>query len=205
MTQHPAASFAPAWSRFSSWLAEHAPADHAALRPKAQAREVSALEVELGFGLHPELAALLRLHNGVAEAGPGAFLPLGHRLIGTTAIAEWHGFLVELGWHGPDSPWDEEYLNGHAHQWVPFALPNDGGMAFVDHRPGPGYGYVHEMGLGSGDADGTLWATGPGELFALLADAVEGGTPFLDHRPRIDRREAGRSALTWDIVSNGAG
>jgi cell wall assembly regulator SMI1 len=203
MTQQSPVPFQQAWVRFSSWLAEHVPADHAALRPPALPEEIAALESELGFPLHPELNAMLRLHNGVGGV-TGNFLPLRHRLSSTSEMGQMHRILVGLGWHDdPDSPWDEDCLNGHPHQWVPLALPNDGGVAFVDHRPGLTYGQVFEMGIGSGASEATLWATSLGELFVRLANALDGTVPFLYYRPRIDGQTTDEALLSWDVVTSG--
>jgi hypothetical protein len=146
------------------------------------------------------LAELLRRHNGASRVGGGDFLPLGHRLIGTGEITEMHWVLVDAGWHEPGSPWEQDDLHGHPHQWVPFALPIDGGVAFVDHRPGPTYGHVYELGIGSGDIDATLWAPSLAELFDRLAEAVERTAPFLYYLPRLEESSANGSTLTWDVL-----
>ncbi|MER6107788.1 SMI1/KNR4 family protein [Streptomyces hirsutus] len=141
MTDGDLAAFDAAWDRFASWLSARCPIDHVALRSPATAEEIAALETRLGFPLHPQLRALLERHNGVIEKPEpdnfhaGAFLPLGHRLNDTEHIIRQHEWLVherELIAVGQG----EDNLYGHAHQWVPFAHPNDGGTAFVDHRPG---------------------------------------------------------------------
>ncbi|WP_049570259.1 SMI1/KNR4 family protein [Streptomyces sp. SBT349] len=209
MTHRDPAAFDEAWGRFVSWLSVHAPADHAALRPPATAGEIATLEAHLGVPLHPQLRALLERHNGVAELRPtpergtfqaGAFLPLGHRLDHTDRIAETHRMLVDFGEQNIASGlWEEDDLNGHAHQWVPFAHPNDGGVAFIDHRPGPTYGRVYEMGIGSGAVDGTEWASDLAELFGSLADSLEAGTPFSHFWPVTHEHPSGRFYLTWDM------
>ncbi|MFD7236002.1 SMI1/KNR4 family protein [Streptomyces syringium] len=149
MTRIDLTAFDTAWNRFASWLSVHSPADHAALQSPATAEEITRLEAQLGFSLHPELRALLERHNGVAEHlttresdsfQAGAFLPLGHRLNHTDRNASAHRILVDFGQENTASGlWEEDDLDGHAHQWVPFAHPNDGGVAFIDHRPGPTY------------------------------------------------------------------
>jgi hypothetical protein len=200
MTERSSDRFRPAWDRFSGRLGELAPASRATLGRIAFAQEIAGLEGALGFRLHPELKSLLRLHNGAADTPAGAFLPLRHRLLGAAEIAQRNFDLLELGWHHPDSPWPQDHLNAHTDRWVPFADPVDGGIAFVDHRSGPTYGHVYEIGIGSGDVDATLWATSLGELFDRLADALEGNAPFLYHRPRIDRGSASGPVLTWDVA-----
>lgn len=209
MTRIDLGVFDRAWDRLEAWLAEHSPADYAALQPPATAAEIEALEARLGFGLHPELRALLERHNGVAEKQPsrdrnafqaGAFLPLGHRLSRTDRIASTHRMLVGFGEDSKEAGfWDEDYLNGHPHQWVPFAHPNDGGVAFIDHRPGPAYGRVYEIGIGSGDVDGSEWSPGLGRLFAELADSLEAGTPFKHFWPTTYEHSSGAHCVDWDI------
>ncbi|MEX2985723.1 SMI1/KNR4 family protein [Streptomyces sp. C36] len=208
MTHIDLGDFDQAWDRFTSWLATNSPDDYAALRPSATAQEITGLEADLGFSLHPELRALLERHNGVAElqAGvavgdqPGGFLPLGHRLSCTSRIASQHVELVEFGEENLASElWEEDDLNGHAHQWVPFALPIDGGVAFVDHRPGPTYGRVYEMGIGSGAVDATEWAPSLAGLFNVLADALETGAPFRHYWPEVRSTSSDLRCLEWDI------
>ena len=84
MDQMDTTPFHRAWARFSGWLAEHAPDDHAVLRPAATEEQIAAIETAYGFELHPEVKALLRLHDGiswdVSRLSFGCFLPIGHRL-----------------------------------------------------------------------------------------------------------------------------
>jgi cell wall assembly regulator SMI1 len=207
MTDRDLGAFDVAWDRFASWLSVHCPVDHAALRSPASADEITALETRLGFPLHPQLRALLERHNGVMRRPEpdnyhaGAFLPLGHRLIGTDLIAQRYermkdGLAEIIAAGRPD-----EDLCGHAHQWVEFARPNDGGTAFIDHRPGPTYGHVFEMGIGSGDIEGTRWASSLAELFDQLATSVETGEPFRHYWPTSCELPSGHYCLTWEIGS----
>ncbi|MFF3459515.1 SMI1/KNR4 family protein [Streptomyces sp. NPDC002730] len=195
--------FDQAWARFESWLAAQSPADHAALRPPATAAEIAELEKQLGFALHPELRGLER-RNGVIEPEPnrgpepgvfpaGNILPLGHRLGSTAEMASMHKILVDVGEDNTEVElWDEEDLAGHLHLCVPFALPNDGGVAFVDHRPGPTYGHVYEMGIGSGDLEGTLWGSSLTEFVRAVTDALETGTPFKYYLRALFRQDLHR-------------
>ncbi len=213
MTSINLALFDQAWARFESWLAAQSPADHAALRAPATAAEIAELEKQLGFALHPELRALLERRNGVAEPElssapePGVFpagniLPLGHRLSSTAEIASMHKILVDVGEDNAEVElWDEEDLAGHLHPCVPFALPNDGGVAFVDHRPGPTYGHVYEMGIGSGDLEGTLWGSSLTEFVRAVTDALETGTPFKYYWPVTFEHSSGRTCVEWEIRS----
>ncbi|MFE7564509.1 hypothetical protein [Kitasatospora sp. NPDC057500] len=120
MTDTDALALVSAWRGFSAWLAAHSPADHAALQPAAGAGQIASLEDGLGFALHPQLRALLELHNGVAPRAAGdtfpagSFLPLAHRLLPAEQILTYHRRYVELF---PVDIWDPEgrgTLVGHA-------------------------------------------------------------------------------------------
>ncbi|WP_129261114.1 SMI1/KNR4 family protein [Streptomyces sp. M3] len=205
MTDTGLAAFNASWDRFASWLCVHSPLDHAALRSPATAEEIAALEARLRFPLHPQLRALLERHNGVmVQPAPdnfhaGAFLPRGHRLNDTEHIARQHEWLVGAGAEliAGDAR-NEESLYGHAHQWVPFAHPNDGGIAFIDHRPGPTYGRVYEMGIGSGAIAATQWASSLSELFDDLATSLDTGEPFQQSWPTPYKLPSAHFCLTWD-------
>lgn len=208
MTHTDLAAFDAAWTRFSGWLKTNSPADHATLQPAASGDAIAALEARLGFPLHAELRALLERHNGVGEEGPqapdgfraGGFLPLGHRLSDVDAIAETHAFFVECEEDNlATGMWEEDDLVGHAHQWVQFAQPNDGGTAFIDHRPGPTYGHVYEMGIGSGDIDGVLWATSLSELFDRLANSLDTQTSFTYYWPTTYEHPSGQHCVQWEV------
>ncbi|MGA5135296.1 SMI1/KNR4 family protein [Streptomyces olivoreticuli] len=183
MTRTDLGAFDEAWARFVAWLAANSPAGYTALQPPATAQEIAGLEVGLGFSLHRELRTLLERHNGAAglRVGiavgdqSGGFLLLGHRLSCTSRIASQHAGLVEFG---------KEGLNGHAHQWVPFALPRDGGAALIDHRPGPMYGHVYEMGIGSGAVGATEWAPRLAGLFNVRSAPSRPGRPSGTTGPR---------------------
>jgi cell wall assembly regulator SMI1 len=171
--------FHRAWARFSGGLAEHAPADHAMLRPAATEEQIAAIETAYGFELHPELKALLRLHDGtpwdVSRPSFGCFLPNGHRLSSTDQIIAMRQILLDFyedfpeNWGDWRDVWAKEPVVARSHQWVPFAELNDGGLAFVDHCPGPTYGQVYEFGMGSGASEITLWATSLAEFFDAMA------------------------------------
>lgn len=211
MTSVDPALFDQAWDRFESWLGTRSPADHAALRPPASAAEISALERQLGFPLQPELRRLLERRNGVSQHQPssgdnpgvfpaGNILPLGHRLSSTTEIAAMHEILVDVAEENTEVDlWDTEDLAGHLQLCVPFALPNDGGVAFVDHRPGPTYGQVYEMGIGSGDLEGTLWGSSLTDFIHAVTDALETGTPFGHYWPVTFEHSSGRTCIEWEI------
>ncbi|MER0443631.1 SMI1/KNR4 family protein [Streptomyces sp. Edi4] len=203
-------AFRREWSRLESWLRVNSPADQALLRGSARPARMVEIEARLGFPLHPELKALLEQHDGAGEPAvvpgsreflpAGAFLPLGHRLCGVDDMATAYDDLVDVGKDNIEADlWPEDALAVNLHRCVPFALPNDGGVAFVDHRPGPTYGYVYEMGIGSGDLDGTLWATSLTELFRSLADALETGGSFLYYWPAPYEDATNHRCLEWAI------
>jgi len=91
----------------------------------------------------------------------------------------------------------ENHVDGHIGRWVPFAHPNDGGIAFVHHQPGPLYGHVFEVGLGSGCWPPVEWATSLTAFFTALARSLQDGTPFHGERPTTHRHSSGRRTLHW--------
>ncbi|WP_030464652.1 SMI1/KNR4 family protein [Kitasatospora sp. NRRL B-11411] len=211
MTDSDVFAFASAWRRFTAWLAVNSPADHASLRPAADAAQITSLEDRLGFVLHPQLRALLELHDGVVvqqfddsrEPFPvGSFLPLGYRLNTVERVLTDHRLFAELFAEEACGPelWDTAPLIAHARWWVPIARPNDGGLLFVDHCPRPTYGHVYEMGVGSGDIDGFLWATSLAELFMALTDSLDTGRPFRHFTAGTYRHSSGQHRIDWQVV-----
>ncbi|MEV4993808.1 hypothetical protein [Streptomyces niveus] len=107
----------PAWAAISGWLATHAPASHATLRPGAAAGAIRSTEDQLGAPLPPDLVTLLRTCNGTVDASavdrdpdeydPGLFLAQ-HHLLPLEAIR-----LVRGTGESADEFWGE---------WVPFAV-----------------------------------------------------------------------------------
>jgi cell wall assembly regulator SMI1 len=195
-------AFNRAWDKFEDWLATNLPDEHATLRPPATAEEIASVEATYGFPLHPELKALLQRHNGVHHSigrSPGAFLPGRHRLNSTNQISSDRSTLVQFSEDFPENwgEWPEEAVVAHAHQWVTFAAPNDGGMVFVDHRPGLTYGRVYEFGMGSGASDTTEWAASLTDLFTALTTALETNTTFKYYSPAFGQNPSGRQTLDW--------
>ncbi|MEU0742328.1 SMI1/KNR4 family protein [Streptomyces sp. NPDC006134] len=202
MTVRDRAAFDAAWGRCEAWLFAHSPIDHAALRPPATAEEIASLEEQLGFPLHPQLRALLEHHDGVMEYpeatnhDAGAFLPVGYRLSSTDRIASQHQWLVAEAEMIAGIGGGEADPYGHAHRWVPFAQSIDGGIVFVDHHPGPAYGHVYEMGIGSG-CDAVVWASSLTELFEELGACLETAAPFQGTWPTPHELPSGHFCLTW--------
>ncbi|MBO2465749.1 SMI1/KNR4 family protein [Actinomadura violacea] len=196
MTENDLAGFRRAWGRFETWLATHSPADHVALLPPATAEEIAAVEDAYGFSLHPQVRALLQLHDGTpgprASFDPGQFVPGRHHLAGCAEIMGYCQVLADLsedwaeafaGEDSDDTDVDEP-VEAHLDYWVPFASTNDGGMAIVDHYPGATYGQVYEAGLGSGGLP-EFWAADLADLFDRIATAVETDTSFLHYTPTM--------------------
>lgn len=119
----------PAWAAVTGWLAVHAPASHATLRPGATVADVRSTEHELGAGLPADLAKLLMACDGTVDASahdrdpdeydPGLFLAQ-HHLLPLEALAE-----VRESTENTEQFWGP---------WVPFAvtdyaLPPWGGLA----------------------------------------------------------------------------
>ncbi|MGW9130258.1 hypothetical protein [Streptomyces sp. NPDC055681] len=106
----------PAWAAITNWLALHAPASHATLRPGATGADVQSVQDGLGAPLPADLVTLLLTCNGTVDASdverdpdeydPGLFLAQ-HHLLPLGAIVAVRG------------------SGGSAHQfcsdWVPFA------------------------------------------------------------------------------------
>ncbi|TMU98574.1 hypothetical protein [Streptomyces sp. DASNCL29] len=164
----------PAWTAITDWLAVHAPASHATLRPGAAVAEVRSAEDELGLTLPADLATLLMVCDGTVDASaldrdpdeydPGLFLAQ-HHLLPLEEIAHVRGR------GGKTDPfWGS---------WVPFAvtdysLPPWGGLA-VDAG-----GRLATFHLAGGEPPAEP-LTSPGygslsEFLAALAEALTQGT-----------------------------
>jgi cell wall assembly regulator SMI1 len=167
------------WQRFETWLAAHAPGDHAALNAGASAADVRRLEEELEFPLHPDLRRLLSRHDGVAvrraSTEPGGFL-LNYFLLDTAGILKNQLILAEMEQRAIDEG-DGEAVSGVIahHMWVPFAGSFSGDMLFVDHRPGPQFGEIGETNFGA-PAYSVLWPSQEA-MVRELCDGVESGSP----------------------------
>ncbi|MCQ8193218.1 hypothetical protein [Streptomyces rugosispiralis] len=163
-----------AWAAITDWLAVHAPASHATLRPGAAVADVRSTEDELGLSLPAELATLLTVCDGTVDASahdrdpdeydPGLFLAQ-HHLLPLEEIAHVRG-----GGGNTDPFWGS---------WVPFAvtdysLPPWGGLA-IDAG-----GRLATFHLAGGEPPSEP-LTSPGygslgEFLAALAEALTQGT-----------------------------
>ncbi|MCX4679020.1 SMI1/KNR4 family protein [Streptomyces sp. NBC_01433] len=107
----------PAWAAISDYLAVHAPASHATLRPGASPVDVLCTEGELGMDLPAALVTPLRGCDGTVDASardrdpdeydPGLFLAQ-HHLLPLQEIVDVRGHEGKT-----DQFWDA---------WVPFAV-----------------------------------------------------------------------------------
>ncbi|GAA5100228.1 SMI1/KNR4 family protein [Nocardia iowensis] len=202
---HPAPrTFDQVWTRFLHQLGMYSPASAATLQPGATAEQIAHLETVHGFALHPDVRALLEHHNGTVYVDGNAvegtdFLPMGYMLDSIDRILAGHEWRTTFSAENRAIGIPEETLYGHAHQWVPIAHSIDAGILFVEHRPGPTYGHVIELGIGSGAFEGTLWANTLLEFFDALTHSLDTRTPFHDQTPGV--RESNLTEeiyLHWD-------
>ncbi|MET8874390.1 SMI1/KNR4 family protein [Nocardia sp. NPDC004604] len=201
---HPA-PFDQVWTRFLHLLGMYSPASVATLQPGATAEQIAHLEAVQGFALHPDVRALLEHHNGTVYAEYGGadeganFLPMGYMLDSIDRILAGHEWRTTFSAENRASGLGEETLYGHAHQWVPIAHSIDAGILFVEHRPGPTYGHVIELGIGSGAFEGTLWANTLLEFFDALAHSLNTRSPFRDETPGVrESNLTGKIYAHWD-------
>ncbi|MEU8901616.1 SMI1/KNR4 family protein [Nocardia sp. NPDC048505] len=195
------------WDRLLTLLSYYSPAARAALRPPAASAEIDRLETEFGCPLHPELRALLRRNNGAANTRygdrlerTGAFLPGGYQLIDADGIIAAHHSSVDIMRRvlTPEL-WQEDELYGHMHQWATIAHSVAGGALIIDHRPGPAYGHVYEIGIGSGTTEGTLWGTSLAAFVRRVANALNTRSAFRDEWPTVRESElSGQILLAWE-------
>jgi cell wall assembly regulator SMI1 len=186
------------WQRFENWLAEHAPADYVSLRPGASEGDINRLEDGLGFPLHEDVRATLRLHNGVtmrrASTEPGAFL-LGYSLLDVDGILEAHRDLVSMVEDAHEEG-DEGLVVGSIadSRWVPLAQDVCGDLLFVDHR----YHYSGEIGeMSFGDPEYQMVWSRMDLMLEDLCNSVENRTPVTSI-PRVPSLYEGRM-LEWHV------
>ncbi|MFC8723561.1 SMI1/KNR4 family protein, partial [Kitasatospora sp. NPDC057198] len=172
MTTHPAPPVADSWRRIDSWLARHAPADLALLRPPADPAELAAAEEALGLPLPAELRASLRCHDGATEwttllpeqSPLGAAAIVEHRRMRMEDAADVDGFTTR--------PWDDEPW-WHP-RWLPWAEDAGGHAHVLDLRPGPSCGRLGWAGH-SGGGDFTDSWPGLAAYLHAVAEALRHG------------------------------
>ncbi|MFI5683171.1 SMI1/KNR4 family protein [Streptomyces sp. NPDC051636] len=189
------------WARIEAWLARHAPASHARLRPPASVSDIEAAERTLGVGFHPDLKESLRCHDGVdlqqgaptlAYYGPPSSVA---DIVDSTRFLRGIGADVE-----PDDVLDEddedydELATYWHHDWLLITLgigwqSSDG--LFLSCRPGPNWGRPGRY----FDEDIPSFTAWPSlrHVLADYADALENGTTFDGRTPlAVD------GVLLWD-------
>lgn len=182
----------PAWTAITDWLAVHAPASHATLRPGATVAEVRSTENKLGKRLPAGLVTLLTLCDGTVDASaldrdpdeydPGLFLAQ-HHLLPLEAIAA-----VRNSAGSAEQSWGA---------WLPFAV--------TDYSVTPWSGLAVDAGgrlatfsqAGGEPPSGPLTSPGYGSLGEFqdaLAEALTQGTG-----PLMAEATPGfhRGALVW--------
>lgn len=171
------------WARVDAWPARPAPLTHATLRPPAPQAGIEDAERTPGVPFHPGLMASLRCHDGV-EIDEGA---VQLSLLRTAVRCRGHRadttFLR-------DPALDAE--RGEDVQPLTLGIgrrPSAG--LFIACRPGPRYGQVGRR-FDECMASFACWPS-LRHVLADLAEALEGGLPFLD---RIPLAVAGK--LLWE-------
>ncbi|MGA5897077.1 hypothetical protein [Streptomyces venetus] len=173
------------WARVDAWLARHAPRTHATLRPPAPRAGIEAAERTLGVPFPPDLVASLRCHDGV-ELGDDAMDLASYGAL--CAVADIVRSTTLLGGVTEEAEEGAERL--------PLTRGSARGASdalFLTCRPGPHHGRV------VGYFDGSVPCLPPSpspslrHFLADLAEALNGGFPFLGHTPSaVDGR------LVWE-------
>ncbi|EFL35470.1 predicted protein [Streptomyces viridochromogenes DSM 40736] len=165
------------WARVDAWLARHAPRTHATLRPPAPRAGIEAAERTLGVPFPPDLVASLRCHDGVEPGHDGLELASYGVLSAVADIVRSTPFLRGVVGESEDGAKRLPLTRGSA-QGASDAL-------FVACRPGPHHGRV------AGCFDGFMPSLPPSpspslrHFLADLAEALNGGFPFLGHLPSV--------------------
>ncbi|MFE0458543.1 SMI1/KNR4 family protein [Kitasatospora sp. NPDC058965] len=123
------ASVAESWNLIDAWLAKHAPASLAELRPPASPEAIERAEEQLGFAIPTDLRESLLCHDG-DDAHLGV-LPCGP-LYSTEKIVEIRDMRMQI-WNADDPDQQDDPWWGTL--WVPFA-GSDGDEHFIDAGPG---------------------------------------------------------------------
>jgi cell wall assembly regulator SMI1 len=179
-----------AWSRIERWLAQHAPASYASLRPPASPADLARTQAVLGRRLPAELVASLRRHNGVtldrtsSFALPPFYTPMSAATIGSDwkslcDVSQSLGGQVDAQWWSP--------------AYTAFASAGDGGSLLLDQRPGR-VPHVGEFFAEDG-TNFTRWPASLTDLLELTAQTLQTGQPWNHNRPTVRS-----GALTWDIL-----
>ncbi|GAA2512664.1 hypothetical protein GCM10010406_55740 [Streptomyces thermolineatus] len=143
-------SVSSSWGRTDAWLAAHAPATLALLRPPVAPGELESAQRVLGVQFPVELRESLSCHNGASEWT--SLLPEQSPL-GAARIAEHGRMRLEIASDNDGltaRPWDDEPWRHLL--WVPRAENADGNVHVIDLRPGRECGRLGRAGhSGGGD------------------------------------------------------
>jgi cell wall assembly regulator SMI1 len=192
------------WADIAAWLAEHAPATLAAVRPPTGAQRLAAAEATVGFPLGPELSAWWSCHDG-ADSYAGEILP-GYLPYGLDDMLRSRQLWLQIA----DDVWDDAAKANSLAQgagglawpflpvFVPIATNGAGDDLFVDLRPGARRGclkvYAHDEG-----ALAPPPYPGLAELLADVNTALRTGAPVLRRTPAVES-----DRLTW-LLSGAVG
>ncbi|WP_328972333.1 SMI1/KNR4 family protein [Streptomyces sp. NBC_00239] len=187
------------WTRIESWLAVHAPAARARLRPPALPQDIEAAERRLGVTFPPELRASLLRHDGVELEDGTPVLAYYGPLSGVDDIVRSTEFLRDVGadLEDDEEEYDEDARDEFAY-WPQERLLITLGIGwqssdglFLVTRPGRHHGRIGRY-FDEDSPSFTPWQ-GLGDLLADFASALEAGTRFDGRIPlAVD------GVLIWD-------
>jgi hypothetical protein len=157
-------------SEIDDWLARHAPATAAMLHPPATPSQVEALEASLGPALLPEVATVLRWHNGTVEDIGGFELAPTYWLFDAGTVARDALRLNANAAQFDQDGWDD--------RWVPLAADRCGGYLLVNHEQGADRGKVDLWDPENGPPS-AIWS-GLEELCSELRTALVHRQPLMN-------------------------
>lgn len=179
-----------AWQRIEAWLAAHAPATAATLRPPATSEQIVKAQREVGVALPAELIASLLRHDGTDHPPTGFTLPPFYAPVSAADLASDAAMMCEV----LISLGDDSSVGAWWHgRFVPFAIDGSGNSLFLDQREGHGRLGEHDN---EGDVMFDRWPATLTELVEQTADALEGTRPQVGrYRPVVSGGE-----LDWEFV-----
>jgi cell wall assembly regulator SMI1 len=197
------------WQTIVDWLAQHAPAMHAALRGPATQADLSRAQEELPASLPDDLLEWWRLADGVRyEAIARHLIPpyynpwqvadaVGVRMDWVEARGHASAQALADGTRDPAlDPAGTQCYYGWLSTWVPIAYDGMGGLLFVDLRPGPQRGCVMEFDKVEAAWQPPAWSS----IRTMLADIARGLTTGTATGPYKDRPQATTEGhLEWDV------
>lgn len=180
MTESGIENVSTQWRRLEAWLSLNSPGDYETLQIGATKEEITHIESELTYNLHPSLKELFSLRNGVRKRktslDPGAFL-LNYNMLSSYRALEEHRLLESMIRDAADEGVEDAVVGMLAHtHWVPFAETFSGSILFMDHRPGEGFGKVGE--INSGDPECVLLWENLEAMLSEICDALEAWAPL---------------------------